>query len=67
MMSPIRMNGIQTRTAVKIFALIIVYGLTGKLLRMLNDLPSSEIIELVMDDIKQDTIMKPMSASGTTE
>ena len=64
MISPMSRNGIQTMTAVKIFAWIIVYGLTGKLFKILNDLPSSEIIELEIDDMRLETMIKPRSATG---
>ena len=49
-MSPIIINGIIIISAVNTFDNIILNGLIGKLFKILNDFPSNEIIELVIDD-----------------
>ena len=62
--SPIRIQGIIIRTAVNIFAFTILIDFIGKLFKILNVFPSSDIIELVIDVIKLVKQMNPNSSVG---
>ena len=62
--SPIKMHGIIISTAVNTLVFTIVVGFTGRLFKILNDLPSNDIIELVIDVIKLVKQMNPNNSVG---
>ena len=64
-MSPTNINGTINKTAVNTLEYIIFCGLTGKLFSILNDFPSSDIMELVIDVIKLQKIIKLNTTTGT--
>ena len=62
--SPINIQGIIIKIAVNTFDCIILYGFSGKLFKILNDFPSIEIIELVIDVIKLVKHINPKNIAG---
>ena len=62
--SPIIIKGIIINIAAKIFDCIILDGFIGKLFNILNDLPSNEIIELVIDVIKLQQLINANNTIG---
>ena len=61
---PIKMQGTIINIDVNTFDFIIVYGFIGRLFNILNDLPSSDIIELVIEVIKLAKHIKPNNITG---
>ena len=62
--SPIRIHGIIIKTAVNTLVFTIVVAFTGRLFKILNDFPSNDIIELVIDVIKLVKQMNPNNSVG---
>ena len=60
----IRIHGIIIKTAVNTLVFTIVVAFTGRLFKILNDFPSNDIIELVIDVIKLVKQMNPNNSVG---
>ena len=62
--SPTTKTGTIIITAVKTLEIIILNEDTGKLFSILNDFPSNEIIELVIEDISDEKQTNPNKITG---